>query len=419
MGKRSTAAALALLAGLFLTAPDLHAQDPKAPVPGAQDAALQARRATMQGIFGALHRAFIVSLDSEQYAAPANRPAVTTALEALAANAEQLETHGQGLSHSYDFLRESLASDAREAARRYKAGEYESSRFVLHQVTENCFSCHSRLPATRKFDLGANFFRESKLDELPLESQVKLAVATRQFDRALAICEKIFRSSDLPATEIELMGAFEDYLKILIRVESDYGRATSALEQFSKRPDVPEYLQKLVEAWVESLRVLGREKPPRDSFERAKQLIKKGQMQNRFPADRRGLVYFVTASGLLHAYISENDDKGAALAEPYYLLGVAESYIGNSFWISETEFFLETAIRLAPGSPASKQAYAFLEDFTIREFTGSSGEDLPEDVQATLKTLRAISLGKRAEKTPEPNPAPKPEKAPPPAPPGT
>lgn len=358
------------------------------------DEGMAGTRAAMQGIFSSLQRAFILSLNLDEYRAPKNRKQIQAALDAMAANASDLEAHGQPLSHSYDFLRSSLAADAREAGRRYKAGEYESSQFVLHQITENCFACHTRLPSAGKFDLGAGFISKARLEALPLEARVKLAVATRQFNLALATCEMIFRSSEIPAAEIELMGAFEDYLKIMIRVESDYGRAISALEQFSKRPDVPGYLQSRLQAWIASLRALGEEPADKAGYARAKQLIKKGQLQNRFPVDRRGLVYFVAASGILHHHVNQKSERASDLAEPYYLLGVAESYIGNSFWISETEFFLETAIRFAPGSPVAKQAYAFLEDFTIRGFTGSRGGDLPEDVQASLKTLREINEGK-------------------------
>ena len=363
-----------------------------------RDEGMAATRATMQGIFSSLQTAFILSLNLDEYQAPKNREQIRAALDAMAARAKDLEAHGRPLSHSYDFLRSSLAADAREAVRRYKAGEYESSQFVLHQITENCFACHSRLPSKRKFDLGAGFISKAQLEALPLEARVKLAVATRQFNTALATCEMIFRSSEIPAAEIALMGAFEDYLKIMIRVESDYGRAIGALEQFSKRPDVPGYLQSQVGVWIASLRALGQEGNDNKGYARAKQLIKKGQLQNRYPVDRRGLVYFVAASGILHHHVNRKSEKASDLAEPNYLLGVAESYIGNSFWISETGFFLETAIRLAPGSPVAKQAYAFLEDFTIREFTGSGGGDLPEDVQASLKTLREISDGKKPEK---------------------
>ncbi|MDP3938208.1 MAG: hypothetical protein Q8R92_08720, partial [Deltaproteobacteria bacterium] len=255
---------------------------------------------------------------------------------------------------------------------------------------ENCFACHSRLPSSKQFNLGENFLGDAEMKRLPLEEQVRLAVATRQFDTALATCEKILRSTDIPASEIDLMGTFEDYLKITIRVQTDYTRAIAALGQFAKRPDVHPYLEANIQSWIEALDELGSAPLKGDEFGRGKKLIKRGQLRNRFPADRRGLVYFVAASGLLHRHVDQNAEKGRALAEPYYLLGVAESYIGNSFWVSETEFFLETSIRIAPDAPIAGQAYEFLEEFTIQEFTGSSGVDLPDDVRMQLKELREL-----------------------------
>jgi hypothetical protein len=84
---------------------------------------------------------------------------------------------------------------------------------------------------------------------------------------------------------------------------------------------------------------------------------------------------------------------GPPLAEAYYLLGVAESYISRTLWISETEFFLETAIRLAPTSGPALQAYAFLEEYVLAQHMGSSGLHLPADVRARLEELRRLVDG--------------------------
>ncbi|MDP3936613.1 MAG: hypothetical protein Q8R92_00575, partial [Deltaproteobacteria bacterium] len=87
-----------------------------------------ATRAMMQGIFASLRTAFVASLNEKQYESPKQLKEIQTALESLAANAGYLEAHGQNLNPSYDFLRRSLAADVREAARRYKEGEFGSSR---------------------------------------------------------------------------------------------------------------------------------------------------------------------------------------------------------------------------------------------------------------------------------------------------
>ena len=123
-------------------------------------------------------------------------------------------------------------------------------------------------------------------------------------------------------------------------------------------------------------------------------LIQVGQQQNRYLADRQGLVYFVVASSLLHPYVNATSATSASqLAEAYYLLGVADSYMPRSSWISETEFFLEMAIRVAPMSLHAKRAYAFLEEYVLTGSTGSTGLHLPSQVQEHLDALRRLVEG--------------------------
>jgi hypothetical protein len=132
---------------------------------------------------------------------------------------------------------------------------------------------------------------------------------------------------------------------------------------------------------------------PDDTLPYARALIREGQQRNRFPADRLGLVHFVVASSLLHRYVDTSPFTGPPLAEAYYLLGVTEAHISRSLWISETEFFLETAIHLAPRSGQARKAYTFLEEYILAGYTGSSGLHLPADIRAHLAELRRLVDG--------------------------
>jgi hypothetical protein len=368
-----------------------------APGPGgAAGEAEEARpetRATMRELFQALTTAFTASLSEARFQHPEAREGVQAALAALARNAEKLQSHGRELDPSFDFLRRSLADDAREIARRYQDGSYESARFLLQQLTEDCFACHSRLPSDRGFDLGRSFLATADLRGLTRDVRVKLEVATRQFDAALGTFEAIFRDPGMDAAEISLSGAFEDYLKIVLRVRGDVPRATRTLSRFRERPDVPRYLRKYLDGWVASLGSLDLAVPAGAELARARDLIREGQLANFYPEDRQGLVQFVAASSLLHRHLGASPRPDKDLAEVYYLLGVTESYISRSAWVSETEFFLETAIREDPKSPYAERAYAFLEEYVLAGYTGSSGLHLPAETAARLEELRGLLGG--------------------------
>ena len=77
-------------------------------------------------------------------------------------------------------------------------------------------------------------------------------------------------------------------------------------------------------------------------------------------------------------------------AEAYYLLGLAETHIGDTYWVSQADIYLESAIRLAPKEPFAEDAYLVLEEETVASYTGSQGEQLPASVAKHLETLRAL-----------------------------
>jgi hypothetical protein len=344
----------------------------------------------MHEFFRTLTSAFPWSLEAQQFQAPEHRQQILAALRALAQRAEQLETHGQDVPQSFGFLRRSLARSAQDAAQRYEQAQYQQARFLLQGLTENCFACHARLPNLQGFDLGKRFLDETKVDSLPIPQRFKLEVATRQFDTALNTCEALLRSPATTATDIWLMGVFEDYLKIVIRVRNDFPRALATFEQFLARPDVPVALHDQLVSWTQALNELESHEALDNTLVRARTLIETGRERNRFPADHQGFVHFVVASSLLHRFLATQPTDKGTLAEVYYLLGMAETSISRTSWLTEAPFFLATAIRLDPTSAVAVKAYDALNTYILTEYTGSQGVGVPPEVQESLEDLRRL-----------------------------
>ncbi len=64
--------------------------------------------------------------------------------------------------------------------------------------------------------------------------------------------------------------------------------------------------------------------------------------------------------------------------------------VGRAYRLSQTEYLLETAIRLAPQAPFSGDAFALLEEFVASGYTGSAGTHVPPDVQRHLDELERL-----------------------------
>jgi hypothetical protein len=350
-------------------------------------------RSDMNELFGLVTTVFRLSLDADSFEDPVNRGRILDALYGLAEASRTLGAHGEKPEPSYDYFGRALARDANEAVLRFRQDRYEGARFVVGKLTNNCFDCHSRLPSDRVFRPGGPFLEELDTGSLDPRDLARLQVVTRQFGPAMDTCEEILLSSATPAAKIAVSGVFEEYFAVGLRVQCDFDRVLECLERFAKRPDVPPYLGGRINRWYTDLKQIRKteRKPRGDLLERGRTLVRDAQYQSEFPNDPRSIVRFVVASGCLLRYLQQ--DSGAdsrRLAEAYYLLGVAESNISRSYWSSETEMLLEKSIRLAPGSVFARMAYNFLEEYTVRGYTGSSGVHVPPDVQELLDELRAL-----------------------------
>ena len=346
--------------------------------------------ATMEGMFEAVRFLLPLSLSDERFEDPASREAILAALQTLEASGSQLEAHGRRRDASFSFLSRSLARDSAEMRQRYESGRIAEARFLLHQFTENCVACHSRLPSDREFPLGQRFVQQASIADLPLEERVNLEMATRQFDRALATYEALFASPEASPTDLDLMGHFDGYLELSIRIRQDASRPARVLEQFSTRPDLSPALRANLSHWIASLHALEKRRLGGSDVGQARALLREAENAEHFGDSRAALVSYTAASSVLHRFVAAHPQDGPELAEVYYWLGVIESRVGRTFWLSQTEYFLEAAIRLAPSSPFAHRAYDLLEEFVVSGYTGSSGVNVPADAKARLQELREL-----------------------------
>lgn len=349
----------------------------------------EATRQAMQRIFAAMRVLLSLSLDAERFEDPDNAQNIRDALAVLDHSSGTLALHGASEDVSFSHLARSLAIDARDIRMRYADGHVRESRYLVQTLTETCVACHSRLPSGSA-PRSAAFAAELESEHLPLEQRAKLAYATRQFDLAAELYERMIRGKEYSANDLDLSGHLDDYLELTLRVLREPGEALATLETFATRKDLSPALREDVTAWIASLHRLVESPPKGNAIERARALLHAETLSGELAFSRADLVEHLEASGLLHRAL----DRGMAgnRAEAYYLLGWIETRIGRTYWLSQAEAYLETAIRLAPGTPVAVDAYTLLEEFLVAGYTGSGGTHVPPDIQAKLDTLRWIAF---------------------------
>ena len=367
---------------------------PAAAAPPPQDT-----REIMGEVFGALQTVLPPSLDEGRFADPERRDEIRAALATLARHAERLEDHGARSEEGFASLARSLSRDANEVETRFAEGYFDEARFLLHGIVETCATCHARLPDPEDTALSMRFLEEEHIAGLALPERATLAMATRQFEAALTAQEAMLRSEEFDASSLELMGLLEDYLEVCVRVKGDFDRPARTLQTFSRRDDLRPRLRELLERWVADLHELA---GAVEGLEAARALVQQAESKPRGGEPRAETVRYITASGALHRLVDSrpaSDTK--TLAEAYYWLGVIESRIGRTFWLSQTEPYLEASIRLDPGGPLAEEAYGLLDEYVTLGYTGSGGEHVPPDVARWLDGLYRLIDAARSRTAPE------------------
>jgi hypothetical protein len=231
----------------------------------------------------------------------------------------------------------------------------------------------------------------AQVEALPPFSRVELEVATRQFGAALDTYEEIILDPDVSPADLALNNVFENYLKISIGAMANTQRPAATLQKFASSPGVPANLKKEATRWVEALNALDLSAPAGKELPTARALIEDAVQNTDPPSDRSYLVEFITSIALLHRYLATHPTDDLRISEAYYLLGLAESYVARSYWISETAFLLEKSIRQAPQSESARQALELLEEYTETSYRITPARSVPPELQTNLDELRALT----------------------------
>ena len=347
-------------------------------------------RAIMAQIFTSLTTVLPISMDTKEFNDPKNHDKILGELRKMRDGTSSLVEHTKRFDGSYGFIAKSMSRDIKDIYNWYDKGATSESRYLLQQVSENCVSCHMKLPDPGHAPKMDHFFKDVAVAKLSLPEKARLQVALRQFDEALATWEDMFKTWPRP-NELFAMDTLPEYLKVVIRVKGDTKRGFAALDGLSKRADLPKFMAREVTAWKSSLQKLsGEMSKTGNELTRAEKIVKNARSAMEYPMDRTGMVDYIVASGLLNRYLQDKAIKAEKTSEAYYLLGITESLIGRSTWLTQTDYYLEASVRAAPKTRSAQKSFEALEQQILMEYSGSGGTNIPDDVLANLEELRGL-----------------------------
>ncbi|MGE0388112.1 MAG: hypothetical protein AB7Q97_25585 [Gammaproteobacteria bacterium] len=333
------------------------------PAAAAEDASAKTR-AVMRDVFDAIAYLLPLSLRGNQGATP-DEALVNAKLDVLTASAKALADHAGDKDREFGLLARSFEHGTQDIRRAFDTRYPAFASYALMDLTQHCAACHSRLPDQHENVFGQRLMARMNVDGLAREELAQLYVATRQFDHALEVYEKVLLDRGEDPIDLDLAGVLVEYMRVSIGVRQDFARPRQFLKQFLGRPDLPFYLRQRLQAWDKRMAALGPDLAATPSLALGRRIFASATAETPAPEGRERVIDDVVAASVLRRYLQDQPRAPATeRAEAYYLLGVIVlRTTGSRPLVPEMELLFEAAIRTAPNGQFARTAYALLEEY--------------------------------------------------------
>ena len=266
-------------------------------------------------------------------------------------------------------------------------GHRDYAQYVLKSSTAYCVECHTRNNVGPTF-VGMKI--NSVVSSLPLLERADFYAATRQFDRALDEFKEVIKTSEKFA---DWDRAARYSLAIAVRFMDDPNKALEITNLILDSANAPLYLKDDALAWKKSISEWHKEPQQKSpsSLAQIEGLIEKAKKLQRYPTDHSTDIYFLRASAKAHAALEKGlagEEKSRAL----FIAGECYEYLRiPNFWSFQEKYY-ESCIQNSPHSPMAMRCFKKYESSLLSGYLGSSGFDLPMDVQSKLIELRGLAV---------------------------
>lgn len=368
-----------LVLGLFLSSFNVTA------TPGSPET-----RAVMQSIFVNLSQILPDSFDEGTYA----KKETSQRLQQMLQSTKKLGHLSTKYSHDFHDLSDNLEHDINQSIHFFNNKKYRQSAFFVQNLTENCFACHSKYPENKKIPTPNSFYSRVHFKSMSQHDQAKLYVITRQFELAKNTLEAYFTDPKSDFTSLDT--SVVDYLGVSIGILNDFASPQNCFKKMISVKKLDDSDHHLVKSWLDDLKTLEKErKLPIKNMKEIAAIIAKAKEKTDFIYDQRGYVYWTFIRSKLYQ-LALTSKVPNEKAEVYYWLGVSSSIFDRGYWVSQTQFYLESAIRLTEDNELAMKAYKLMEQNINLEFSGSGGTHIPEKDLENLKRFKSLASQKKS-----------------------
>ncbi|RYZ85621.1 MAG: hypothetical protein EOP04_15565 [Proteobacteria bacterium] len=345
----------------------------------------------MQSIYASVVQLMPLFLTDESKIRGSEKQVMETQLKNLAEQSQSIQKLALKSDASHQARARDLAVSSEAAYTQFKQNRQSQARFLLSDVLNTCFGCHTSRESEKDSQFVTNFNKDVKWKSLEPLARARFLALSRQFDASIKEYEVLLKSADISEDDFINLDPLVEYMILGLRVKNDRNQVENTLKSI-KLDLYPEIVKNDINSWVKSLEELKKEKPASSMFLEAKNQMTLAKQSLEYPQDRKGLVRYIIASRILNDVVQDKSLPTLERAEAYYNLGLCENIIDVNFFSDQSLAYFEETIRLAPRSELSKKAFAQFEDIVRFSFSGSAGTSIPESEKEKMRSLKKMAL---------------------------
>lgn len=370
----------------------------------AKDASLWRRK--MQDLYKALAEITTDTSSEQRFNAPKNRSRIEKNAKKLADLAHDISKKGASPDSdpSVKMIAELFQGETQRAYWALRSGNRSYARNILTHASGFCISCHTRNNSGPSFP--ALPLEPLATDLYPME-QGRFYAATRQYDRALDLFQKIVNDPSAPIKRpLEWEQAIRYGLSISVRVKNDPDQARALVERVIGSSKAPFFIRQDALKWKESILKWKEEIPRRAMTEEglrseAIRLVAQAKELQKYPMDHAADVLYLRATTVIHEWLQKAPD-GPSAQDALLMAALCYDVLRPLGQEGLHEIYYEACIKKVPHTPAAETCYRRYEQSTYEGYSGSAGTFLPEDLKRKLEQLENLAHPESAETAPKP-----------------
>lgn len=364
-------------------------------------------RGRMQGMLKEVLVLFPYAFDDGKLNDTKNSAQIEKSIRTLSGYSSGLKKHttrmkmeeGLKIDPSFPFIAEAFEQELNSAQASFKktGRSNKETQIYLRSALSKCMLCHSQ--TANGPELKLNQFKKA-FSALATKDRFLAYAATRQFDEALDVFEKLLEESKVKAQDqSNLDQSIKAALAIVVRVKKDPKKTTNLIEKIAQSEAGSSLLQNDLKDWRASAQSWQAEKSPvlnsdQLLFNEANRLIDSRKKRAKsIEAFENSDISLLRASSFLHEILSSYP-KSTYRAQSYLMLASTyEMLPGFAIWDLADEY-LGACIQENPHSQIGEKCFEQYNSNITVGYSGSAGTNIPAAVREHLSRLKELSKQK-------------------------